>query len=125
MTAVIEMDSEALKIYEEKGAAAAVDHVTSFSVSLGNSLVKDWGDFFGQLFVKYRDGYVLKASPGNTECGCTAANADYPQQWYDRIAAETKTHYLYSGDDQPEHATADKKKTDLLPVSKKILLSKM
>jgi dipeptidase len=76
-----DVDVEALTIYENSGASAAVEYVTEFSVKTGNSLVKEWGSFFGEMFVKYRDGYVFTESPTNNACGCAAANGPYSQQW--------------------------------------------
>ena len=44
--------------------------------------------------MKYRDGYVVKENVANPACGCAPSSPGYPQTWYDRIASETKAHYL-------------------------------
>lgn len=95
MSQINEVDSVALKLYNEKGPSAAVEYVTSFSEEAGNSLVKDWVNFFGELFVKYRDGYVITRDSSKQNCGCSSANAYYPQDWYDRIVKESKGHFYY------------------------------
>lgn len=112
---VAEMDKEAKEVYEKEGASAAIDLVTSFSVKLGNDLTQNWVNFFGELFVKYRDGYVFKESPTNLACGCSVSNGAYPQNWYDRIVADTGDHYLVMDDvsssrhsHHPEHRPVDK-----------------
>ncbi len=98
-TAIAKMDSDASIMYTEVSPAAAIDMVTNFSMMLGNQLVVDWNQFFGQLFVKYRDGYVVTANSANNNCGCTVKNGPYPQKWYDHIASETGTHYQYPDTD--------------------------
>jgi dipeptidase len=99
MTEVKEIDQKAITILDVDGPAAAIDYVTNYSVNTGNKLVKDWLSFFGDLFVKYRDGYVITANPTNTACGCSSKNAFYPQAWYDRIVKDTGSHYLVLPDD--------------------------
>ena len=60
---------------------------------MGNSLVQQWGAFFGQIFMKYRDGYIISADDDNQACGCAPANAPYSNQWNDRIVKDTGNHY--------------------------------
>lgn len=124
---VAEVDRQAVQIAREKGMDAAVEFATAFSERAGNGLVKEWGDFFGQLFVKYRDGYVVTENAGNPSCGCSPKNAEYPQAWYDRIATESKGHFLYGGSGG-DHVSAMKlatlKKKGLEPVNKVKLLAR-
>lgn len=87
------IDKQAQLIYESKGADAAVEFVTQYSVTTGQSLVDAWGKFFGQLFMKFRDGYVITASDDDQACGCNAASNAYPTNWYGRIVADTGDHY--------------------------------
>lgn len=89
--------SAAKSSLEEKKAtmASAIAMATDYAVTTGNQLVQDWFKFFGQLFVQYRDGYNVTPNPSSTSCGCSAASANYPQQWRDRIVQDTGSHYLY------------------------------
>lgn len=119
MSAVLKMDSDASLVYQEKGAATAVQYVTNFSTQLGNQLVADWGAYFGQLFVKYRDGYVITADSSSTNCGCRVSNGPYPTKWYDRIAADTGSHYKY-----PDNADAKVQSRHIKGVSKAELLAR-
>ena len=114
--AVVEMDSQAVKVYDTQGAAAAVDLVTNFSVQLGNQLVSDWAAYFGQLFVKYRDGYVVTPNSANNNCGCTVSNGPYSAAWYDRIALDTGDHYRVptAGAEAPGGKLRSVSKRDLL-----------
>ena len=67
--------------------------MTDFSVQLGDSLLDEWSTFFGQLFVKFRDGYVTKQSSAPV-CDCATSSEAYSDAWYGRIAADTGDHYL-------------------------------
>jgi hypothetical protein len=114
-----QMDTKALSMYKES-SSAAIEFVTNYSVQSGNALVKDWFKFFGQLFVKYRDGYVVTPNVESQNCGCSPVSASYPQPWFDRIVKDTKDHYLYgtpetlkSGVKPKAKIFESKKKTDL------------
>ena len=86
------IDAKAIELYSSD-RSSAVEFVTSWSEGLGDNLVKEWFAFFGELFVKYKDGYIVNKDPNNKQCGCSAASAFYPQAWYDFIANETGDHY--------------------------------
>lgn len=115
------VDMEASSLHASQGAAAAVEYATDFSEKTGNNLVKRWRKYFGQLFVKYRDGYVITESAEDTACGCSVASAPYPQQWYNRIAADTGEHYKVLPD---SNAAADLKDARFKPLSKVELLKR-
>jgi len=93
MTALLEVDANALKLIDEKGMDSAVDYVTNFSTQVGNDLTQQWAVLFGKMFVKYRDGYVINANSESKSCGCSPNNGAYPQSWYDRIVTDTGSHY--------------------------------
>jgi hypothetical protein len=90
---MIQLDQAASQKYATEGAASAVSFVTEQCAQMGNSLVQQWGAFFGQIFMKYRDGYVITAQDDNQACGCSVANAPYSQEWYTRIVDDTGDHY--------------------------------
>jgi len=122
LLAVEQLDVAAVQVLNQQGVAAAVQLVTDYSVAAGDQLVRDWGDLFGELFVRFRDGYVVakadsKVSPA---CGCDPSGAGAPQQWYDRIVQENGQHYLYD-DSEDEVAMAKRK---FRPVSKVQLLAR-
>jgi dipeptidase len=56
------MDEEAKKMYAEAPDEAAA-YLTEFSKNAANTLVKEWKDFYHQLFVKYLDGNIKTARP--------------------------------------------------------------
>lgn len=114
------VDMEASSLLASQGAAAAVEYATQFSEDTGNNLVKRWRKYFGQLFVKYRDGYVITENAEDTACGCAVGSGPYPQQWYDRIATETGNHYKVL----PDAAEVDLKDARFKPLSKLELLKR-
>jgi hypothetical protein len=67
--------------------------IHSLNHTITHSLASSqWNAFFGELFVKYRDGYVISAGESQS-CGCSVGEGAYPQQWLDRIVSDTGTHY--------------------------------
>jgi hypothetical protein len=92
------VDKEALALYREKGVDATVQHVTQAGLVMGSQLLHDWQALFGQLFVRYRDGYIITEDTANTACGCKAVSQSYPQSWYDRIVRENGPHFAIPDD---------------------------
>eukprot|EP00602_Paraphysomonas_sp_CaronLab_P009703 CAMPEP_0185024584 /NCGR_PEP_ID=MMETSP1103-20130426/7709_1 /TAXON_ID=36769 /ORGANISM="Paraphysomonas bandaiensis, Strain Caron Lab Isolate" /LENGTH=580 /DNA_ID=CAMNT_0027557599 /DNA_START=14 /DNA_END=1756 /DNA_ORIENTATION=+ len=117
-----DVDIKAKQVLESSGVSAAIELVTSFSVDAGNSLVRSWANFFGEMFVKYKDGYVFTEDSSEPSCGCSVANGAYTQSWYDRIVADTGDHYLVHEDVDALKASA--KRPGLMPVSKAQLLAR-
>ena len=116
---VADMDKKSLEIYNTNGPEDAIDMVTTFSVDLGDTLVREWFEFFGNLFVRYRDGYKITEDKNSEACNCSPGNAPYPSAWYDRIASENPSHFQDGTSDAFELETQQHK-----PVSKKVLLQK-
>jgi hypothetical protein len=117
---VNQVDMEASSLLASQGPAAAVEYATQYSEKTGNNLVKRWKKYFGQMFVKFRDGYVITESAEDTACGCSVGSGPYPQQWYNRIAAETGDHYKVL----PDSVTGELKEARFKPVSKTELLKR-
>mmetsp|Transcript_25489 Transcript_25489/g.42541 ORF Transcript_25489/g.42541 Transcript_25489/m.42541 type:complete len:596 (-) Transcript_25489:275-2062(-) len=99
-TTMHELDEQAVEKYNREGPASAVQFVTEKCTQLGDSLVSRWGQFFGQLFMKYRDGYVITPSESSQSCGCSVANGAYDQSWLNRIVKDTKDHYKVPAEEQ-------------------------
>jgi dipeptidase len=111
------IDAKALKLYHEKNPATAVEYVTDYSVKAGNQLVKEWGSFFGELFIKYKDGFVADA--------CSYQEVGYSDTWYEKIVNETGDRYLhidYAAKNTNNGVDVNNKA--LKPVSKQQILKK-
>ena len=73
--------------------SAAVQAVTKFSVSAGETLHEEWLEFYGDLFVRFRDFVTIVPNPENTRCGCDVKEAGFTDASKERIVRETGTHY--------------------------------
>jgi len=101
-----QMDSKALEAYQVD-KQKAIDMVSEFGVKMGDGLTELWFNFFGELFVRFRDGYDIQANKNDPECGCDVGGDGYPAPTYERIVAETGDHYLALGEGGGEHASRD------------------
>eukprot|EP01035_Chromulina_nebulosa_P021442 gene21442-27775_t len=111
---VTKIDATALAIYKNEGSAKAIQYVTNYSNAIGNDLVKEWFTFFGQLFVGFRDGYVISENTNNPSCGCNSNTGSYPQTWYNKIVEDTGDHYLVPDSKPPKSVHKPINKLDLL-----------
>lgn len=102
-TIIQELDQVALQKYNAEGPAAAIALTTEQCSNMGNSLVQTWGQFFGELFMKYRDGYVISVDNDNQACGCAPANAPYSLDWNNRIVKDTGDHYRVPAEGEMVH----------------------
>ena len=117
--AVLQMDQTAIRVLESQGTDACIETVTTFTEGLGTKLVNDWNTLFGELFVKYRDGYIITQNQDDLSCGCDVGNGPYPQEWYDDIAKSTGKHLEVPVDD-----SLFKGDSRLKPISKSELLAR-
>jgi hypothetical protein len=86
-------DQAALLAYDQQGPDAAIEYVTQFSVDAGNMLHETWMDFYGQLFVQFRDFYTIVPVPDEPSCGCQAHEPGLSEAMKDRIVRDTGDHY--------------------------------
>jgi dipeptidase len=87
------VDETALQVYREQGPNAAIDHVTLFSVNAGMKLQELWMDFYGQLFVQFRDFWTIVPAADEPSCGCRAQEPGLSHAVKGRIVQETGNHY--------------------------------
>uniref|UniRef100_A0A7S3LFR9 Dipeptidase n=1 Tax=Amphora coffeiformis TaxID=265554 RepID=A0A7S3LFR9_9STRA len=95
-------DQRALQLYNDKGVEAAVKYLTLVSVNAGNKLHSAWMEFYGQLFVTYRDFYTIVPKPEEPSCGCDAIEPGLSPETQRRIVQETADHYKVQ-DDSKDH----------------------
>ena len=79
------IEKGALELYN-KSPQLAIDYLTDYSVSVGNSTVKRWKKLGEFLLYKYLDGNVKDELGKVTHTG-------YPESWYRRIAGENGEHF--------------------------------
>ena len=88
------VDQQMLALYE-RGQIKEMKHVaTEFSVRSGDNLHKHWLNFYGKLFARFRDFYIVENDPSNTACNCKVGEEDFSDAWKERIIDETGDKYL-------------------------------
>ena len=90
------IDAEAMKLYKES-PEKAVEYLTNYSVKQANRVVKEWKQFYHQLFVKYSDGNIkTKAEPkeGYKYVVPNLEQPGYGEEWYKKIVKETGDKFL-------------------------------
>lgn len=100
LASVALIDAKAVQIIQDGNVADAVEILTSFSEGLGDSLVSEWAAYFGNIFMRYRDGYSITENPESRACGCTIQDGAYATSWYDRIVADTGSHLAVPDSDE-------------------------
>mmetsp|Transcript_13572 Transcript_13572/g.15089 ORF Transcript_13572/g.15089 Transcript_13572/m.15089 type:complete len:571 (-) Transcript_13572:2-1714(-) len=86
-------DEKALYLYEKKGVADSIDFVSKYSEQIGDELHSKWFNFYGELFVRFRDFFEIVEDHQNPGCGCKVKENGMADSWKKRIVNETKDHY--------------------------------
>jgi dipeptidase len=95
------VDDRALQAYQEKGAATAIRYVTQFGDTAGGQLHKLWMNFYGELFVKFRDFYIITAA--DNAVGINAQEPGMSDVVKERIVQDTGDHYkVVDGGPRPD-----------------------
>ena len=97
-------DISAKALYESKSPEEAIDYVTKESVKMAEHLHYTWMNFYGELFVRFRDFSTIVEDKENTRCGCNVQQPGIDEQMKKRIVMETGTHYEVK-DGSPEGPT--------------------
>ncbi|GMI03257.1 hypothetical protein TrVE_jg4094 [Triparma verrucosa] len=93
-----EVDQKVLALFNNGQEVEAVNVMNTFAQKLGNGFTEQWFGFFGELFVRFRDGYDITANSEDPECGCTVGGQGYNDATYKRIAEETGEQYKEPSD---------------------------
>ena len=86
-------DVMALELYEKHGVDEAVSYLTHFSVNTGEEVHQLWWQFYGELFVRFRDFYNIVPKEDEPVCGCEAQEPGLSTTMKQRIVKETGDHY--------------------------------
>jgi len=90
---VAKVDKRALAIYHDKGVQESIDHVTNHGVDAGDKMHAIWLQFYGELFVRFRDFFEIVPNENNPGCGCEVKEGGIAEPWKKRIVDETGSHY--------------------------------
>ena len=91
VTQIQAVDAGAKALYANNKSDAQ-QFVNDFSVNNANALVYTWKDFYQYLFMKYMDGNVKKAIPG--EQNPDLYQPGYSPDWYKNVVKQTGNQFL-------------------------------
>jgi hypothetical protein len=83
-------------LFKKLSPQKAIDFLTNYSVTQANKVVKEWKDFYHQLFVKYSDGNIktkAAAKEGYKYVTPHLEQPGYGESWYKKIVKETGNQF--------------------------------
>lgn len=89
------IDDRAKTLYEEN-PRLAVNYLTDYSTNTGDRVTKEWKDFYRYLFMKYMDGNVKEAVPGQQNP--KLEQPGYGEDWYRLIIEKTGDQFKVKGE---------------------------
>jgi len=99
-------DISAEAIYNTVSPEEAVKFATQVSVKMAESLHHRWMEFYGELFVRFRDFSTIVEDKENTRCGCDVKQPGISDEVKRRIVMETGDHYEVKEDSSEGPTTA-------------------
>ena len=93
------IDEQLLAEYDAKNEDEMVKLATSFSVRSGDRLHKEWFQFYGELFARLRDFYLIEEDQDDPICNCKVGEAGFSEEWAQKIVDETADKYKCVDDD--------------------------
>lgn len=96
------IDNAAKTLYE-KDNNLGIEFITDYSVNTADALVATWTNFYQYLFMKYKDGNIMKSKDMkilDNGTGIVPENPDQPgygKEWEKRIVDDTKEKLLIKG----------------------------
>jgi hypothetical protein len=92
------LDEQLLAHYQRGNLDEMIRLATDFSVQAGDRLHKEWMMFYGDLFARLRDFYVVEKDSLDPVCNCQVKERELPDVWKRRIVKETGDKYKYQDD---------------------------
>lgn len=92
-------DEQLCSLFENGADNEALVMATAFTVGAGDRLHKEWMEFYGNLFARFRDFYVIEEDLSDPICNCKVREEGLTDDWKGRIVKETGAHYKCEDDD--------------------------
>lgn len=103
------LDEQMLAAYDNGDANEVLKLATAFSVGSGDRLHREWMDYYGEIFARLRDYFVIEEDATDPICNCKVKEVGIPDEWKRRIVEETGSKYECIGDDSVPDLAAMKK----------------
>lgn len=87
------LDQKLLALHKQGKKISLLEEATDFGIAMGDKLHKEWMDFYGKLFARLRDFYVIEEDPMDPICNCKVKEEGFSNFWKQRIVEETGTKY--------------------------------
>jgi Dipeptidase len=102
------VDQQLLAQYDHGNEQEMVRLATDFSVQAGDRLHKEWMMFYGDLFARLRDFYIVEKDPSDPICNCKVIEREMSDEWKQRIVKETGDKYQCDDDGTVPDVSATK-----------------
>jgi len=87
------IDEQLMAVYDPNDLDWVIDHATRFSEQAGDWLHKEWTSFYGVLFARYRDFFIIEEQKDEPVCNCKVKESGFSDEWKEKIVKETGGHY--------------------------------
>jgi len=88
-----QIDSKAIQLFSQNSKDAMIQTVTDYSVMAGDQLHNEWLQYYGELFVRFRDFGDITVKKDNPNCNCEVQLKPYSNRWKNILVRDTGTHY--------------------------------
>jgi len=116
-------DKEALRLYENNAVQEALEKVTEFGVHAGDKMHSRWLEFYGELFVRFRDYVTMDLDEADLNCGCVEKHVGYDEHWKERIVSESGDHFKIGTSEGQTTYVAEIEKESKMETERKLLQS--
>lgn len=87
------IDEALMAVYDPNDLDWVIDHATAFSVKAGDWMHKEWMEFYGEMFARYRDFFTVEKNDQDPICNCKVKESGFSNEWKEKIVHETGEHY--------------------------------
>lgn len=96
------LDQQMVAVYNNEGINEMVNMATKFSVQSGDRVHKEWFEFYGDLFARFRDFFVIEKDPYDPVCNCVVKEVGFSDAWKQKIIDDTGYHYECMNDESTQ-----------------------
>ena len=93
------LDEQMLAEHDNGNNEEVVRLATAFSVGSGDRLHKEWMSYYGEMFARLRDYFIIEKDPTDPICNCQIKENGFSDEWKKRIVEETGAKYKCVDDD--------------------------
>jgi dipeptidase len=116
------IDKELMAVYDPNDFSWIINDATAFSVKAGDWMHREWMDFYGHIFARYRDFSVIEEDKEDPVCNCKVNENGFTDAWKEKVIQESGKHYQCLDDDNtPDQASVDHSTSEAVKVGESSL----